>query len=293
MRTSIGIKKTIRITAILLGTIVTTAVLLNSCKKDNKIAPNSLSDGYTTKSVIDCGSDCIEIGGPYFEKSDSSYIAGPPSKKVNVVYYNTETDFVIKVKSNKAWTNLLMDNSSVMSGSFDANIWYTHSYPLAIDWEACDLTSFELKVNKIAGPNTTNNGTLNVSYNLIGICNDGCDTEFSGEAIECGSQREAIYTFKSDTDLDYIKIQGGLTNFTGADAIVTVSGGSLTTTQSTPGGSSNRTIKVEGSVDACEEITIHIFWNSTNSGGVITGSWSVKDANGVEIAPSILGLECN
>jgi len=122
---------------------------------------------------------------------------------------------------------------------------------------------------------------------------DECETMFSGEALYCGNQREAVYTFKSENALDYIKIQGGLTNFTGDDAVITITGGNLTASQSTPGGSSNRVIKIEGSVETCEEVTISITWNSTNSGGVITGDWSVKDANGVEVAPSVAGLTCD
>ncbi len=89
-------------------------------------------------------------------------------------------------------------------------------------------------------------------------------------------------------------MQGGLTNFTGADAVIDVIGGTgITTSQSTPGGSSNRVIKIEGAIGECETITVRIRWNSLNSGGIITGSWSVKDPNGVEIAPAVDGLTCN
>ena len=122
---------------------------------------------------------------------------------------------------------------------------------------------------------------------------DDCETSFTGEAIACGTQREAVYTFTSKDAQSYIKIQGGLTNFTGADAVVTVTGGNLTTSQWTTGGSSNRVIKVEGSVAECETITIRIRWNSTNSGGIITGSWSVKDGTGTDIAPAVGGLTCD
>ena len=123
---------------------------------------------------------------------------------------------------------------------------------------------------------------------------DACITLFEGQAVSCGAQREAVFTFKSKDAQGYIKIQGGLTNFTGVDgAEVTVTGGNLTTSQGTPGGSTNRIIKVEGSVSACETITINIKWNSTNPGGLITGSWSVKDGNGFELAPAVAGLTCN
>jgi hypothetical protein len=121
---------------------------------------------------------------------------------------------------------------------------------------------------------------------------DACETSFTGQAIACGNEREAVYTFTSKDALSDFKIQGGLTNFTGADAVVTVTGGSnILQDQWTVGGSSNRVIKVEGDIAACETITIRITWNSTNSGGVITGSWSVS-ANGNEVAPAVAGLTC-
>lgn len=126
----------------------------------------------------------------------------------------------------------------------------------------------------------------------ISVTDDCCEPGFTGEAISCDNTREAVYTFTSEDDLEYIKMQGGLTNFTGADAEVTVDGGNLVVSQWTPGGSSNRVIKLEGSVDACETVTVTIRWNSTNSGGVITGAWSVKDENGVELAPYLDGLIC-
>ena len=120
-----------------------------------------------------------------------------------------------------------------------------------------------------------------------------CQTEFQGLAVECGTTREAVYTFSSADGIDYIKIQGGLTNFTGADAVVTYTGGNnITVSQWTPGGSTNRVIKVEGSVGACETLTITITWSSTNNGGIITGQWSAKDANGVDVAEPVAGLSC-
>lgn len=120
-----------------------------------------------------------------------------------------------------------------------------------------------------------------------------CDTLFTGEAISCDSTREAIYTFVFPDSIGYVKIQGGLTNFTGEDAVVTVAGGAdVAITQSTPGNSSNRIITVEFSADACEEVTIQITWNSTNSDGVITGEWSAVDEDGVELAPEVPGLAC-
>ena len=146
----------------------------------------------------------------------------------------------------------------------------------------------------LGGNNNTGNCSFhgNQFYCFVIEAIEACVTSFTGNAISCGNQREAVYTFSSKDGISYVKIQGGLTNFTGADAVVNVVGGNMTVSQSTPGGSSNRVIKIEGSVAACETVTITITWNSTNSGGIITGSWSAKDINGVEVAPSIDGLEC-
>lgn len=142
---------------------------------------------------------------------------------------------------------------------------------------------------------------------------EGCQyegNEFNGTAVSCSESREAVYTFGSEDGVGYFKMQGGLTNFTGANATVYINGtevnfnstsgdGWLTGTvdgytigQRTPGGSSNRNIRVEGSLGTCTGVIVRIVWTSTNSGGIITGDWSVKDAGGVDLAPSIDGLTC-
>lgn len=140
---------------------------------------------------------------------------------------------------------------------------------------------------------------------------EACETSFTGEAKSCSTAREAVFTFKSKDALTGFKIQGGLTNFTGANATVYVNGtvvdfnttsadgwaqgtvNGYTVGQRTPGGGTNRNIRVEGGLTECEEVIIRIVWTSLNSGGVITGDWSVKDANGVELATAVAGLTCN
>ena len=280
-------RKTWRYATFSLGVVILGVVILNSCKKEDPIKPNSSEIQYSTKS-FDCTTDCIVPGGPYFEKTDQKLVSnGNNSKTVDIIYFNTETDFVIQVRSTKQWSDLVIDGSSVWTnGPVAANVWGEYSFPLDAGWEACDLVEFDLKVTGSGQP-----ANFDVSYNLVGICQD-CETEFTGEAISCDETREAIYHFTAEEAQDYIKIQGGLTNFTGEDAVVTVTGGNLSVSQWTPGGSSNRIIKVEGSAGACEEITIHITWNSTNPGGVITGDWTVKDENGIELAPEVEELDC-
>ncbi len=266
----------------------------------NKKSEQILKAGATTVAAVtavssgDCSTDCIKADGPYFETTDQKivYWGGSDGKKfsktVDIVYYNTATDFVLKVKSTEGWSDLVINGvSSWTGGSVAANTWETYTTPLPSGWKACDLKSFNLKVTKVGNP-----AEFDVAYNLFGLCPD-CETSFTGKTISCGTAREAIYTFKSDADISSFKIQGGLTNFTGADAEVIVTGGTnITKGQTTPGGSSNRVITVKGDISKCSEVTIRITWNSINSGGVITGGWSVKDSNGVEIAPSVAGLEC-
>lgn len=271
-------------------------LLFTSCQKDEETNENRVSEPtFSLSRTGDCETDCIVVGGPYFDTQDSEIVSwggrygNANSKTIDIKYYNTATNFVLEVKSTSGWSDLVIDGNSVWTGGpVAANSWGVYSYPLANGWQACDVIDFELAVAG-NGPSAS----FDVNYNLIGLCPEGCETSFTGEAISCGSAREAIYTFTADTDQEYIKIQGGLTNFTGEDAIISVSGGNLSYSQSTPGGSSNRVIKVEGSVSECETIIVHITWNSTNNGGIITGNWSVKDSNGVELAPSIAGLECD
>ena len=141
-----------------------------------------------------------------------------------------------------------------------------------------------------------------VSGGSITVTNCNCTIEgeeFTGAAANCGTSREANFTFSSEDGVSYFKMQGGLTNFTGANAVVTlynaagqVISSGYDVNQWTPGGSSNRIISVEGALGSCSSIRVNITWGSTKSGGVITGEWSVADAAGVEYAPEVAGLEC-
>lgn len=115
---------------------------------------------------------------------------------------------------------------------------------------------------------------------------DSCESYFAGEVINCDStNREVVYTFVSDEDLNHFKIQGGLTNGVQGDPTVTVTGADLDVTIKTPGHSSNRVITLEGSAVACDTIRVTLTWVSNNNGSYITGDWS---AYGLEVAE----LEC-
>ena len=285
--------------------MVFATILFISCKKVEHIGKTPPDIVLVTEGapieLPDCWSTCINPEGPYIEGSGSQTqnwgnTSNPHWKTVNWVAYNTTTSFVVKVTFTHSGGN---PSNKVSATVFGSTQWVatlasgstaTFTFNLPNDWSACDNVPFSIYQE---GQNSPMN--LSCAYNLYGVCaeRDECNTSFTGEAISCGTQREAVYTFTTANDQDYIRIQGGLTNFTGADAEVIVSDPALQVSQWTPGGSTNRVIRVEGSVDACQTVTIRIRWNSTNSGGITTGSWSVKDSNGVELAPSVEGLTCN
>jgi len=246
------------------------------------------SSGYVLNPYLNCDDNCIAKDSQiYFEKTDEQIVTwgADKSKTIYIKYFNTKTHFVLQVLSTEGFSDLVIDDVETEIKA-EPYTWGTYSYPLADGWQACDAVNLKLQVSG-NGPQ----GVFDVNYNLVGLCTDLCDNTFTGKAISCGTSREAEYTFTSKEAISDLKIQGGLTNFTGADAVVTVVGGNFTDSQKTPGGSSNRVVTVEGSVEACETITINIKWNSSNSGDVITGGWSAK-GTGVAV-DEIEGLICN
>jgi hypothetical protein len=293
--------------------LILASLIIYSCKKTDISANDSVSAFGTVKAkttyqeitnsqrLMDCSMDCINSAGPFFERSamTSSSWGGPDlnlhTKTVTYTAYNTPSGFIVKVCYVKSGLNT--NASDLVSVTVNGNVQSvptlasgataTFSFPLPKGWSKCSLVAFSIHQEGQDLP-----VDMMGWYSLFDVCAARCATSFTGIARSCGIQREAVYTFTSQNDLNYIKMQGGLTNFAGADAQVIISGGNLTSSQSTPGGSSNRIIKIEGSVAACERITITIKWNSAGTGGMISGNWSVKDANGVEVAPSVAGLTC-
>ncbi len=296
------------------------AIWIFSCEKEDLKPQKELMLKIGTVQVDQepCDQVCIDLSLQtplYFPKTYQDIVSwgGPSSdrfsKTVDLQVYNTETHFVIVVKSTEGWSDLVIDDeSSWIDGPVDPNVWGTLSLLLPEGWQACDDYSFTLQVTGGGGPPAE----FDVSYDLIGIC--GCDyegNEFTGEAESCDATREAIYTFASENGEANFKIQGGLTNFTGDNATVYINdvivvfdetsadGWMQGTTidgfvvgQRTPGQSTNRNIRVEGGLEDCSGVVIRILWDSTNPGGVITGEWTVKNGD-IELAPEVAGLECS
>jgi len=318
--------KTIRITALLMGLIATIVII--SCQKSDVsnrpasqpqdseasiayqpavrlengsllsggvtlTAPEQVNVGETFNitAAINCGKVAIERG--YILAADNE----------TKIYKGLTCGI-----EDLLWEDLVQFQCYTNDASWNGSIGEAGTYVFRTKHNGNDGNCDDL-----GGQNTTGacsfNGNQFCCFVIEAV--EACETSFTGEAISCGTSREAVFTFKSKDGHDYFKIQGGLTNFTGADATVYINGtvvdfntisadgwaqgtaNGYTVGQRTPGGSSNRNIRVEGGLAECDELVIRIVWASSNAGGVITGSWSVKDSNGTELAPAVAGLTCN
>ncbi|WP_144607532.1 hypothetical protein [Algoriphagus algorifonticola] len=266
------------------------------------------------------------------QTSTISNNSGPQTRVFTYSVYNTLTGFQLdwsytannnagrKLKITVSGAGLTIPQSyttNQLNGSGGTNqnpgtITDSYNFPFNSSWAACGIVTIEAEI--LDGENVLVSGPVISNYNLIGEC-EGCDidgNEFSGDAVSCAQNgREAVYTFGSEDGVGYFKMQGGLTNFTGDNASIYINGALVdfnttssdgwatgtvegyTVGQRTPGGSSNRNIRVEGGLNSCEEVEVRIVWSSSNSGSTITGDWSVKDEAGVDLAPEVAGLSCS
>lgn len=286
-------KSRIRVTLLLSALVVLVNLVIFSCqreempRKTSKQASNQINE---LKNDDDCSTQCIPIGGPYIEVTDQQNIqfGKKNGKVVDIVYYNTESDFVIKVRSTVGWSNLLIDGKPQWSGEpVSPGHWEIFSRPLDIDWKACDPVNFDLKV---VGVGVAAN--FEVNYNLIGICGGDCKPKFFGQPISCGPEREAVYTFIPSGDYKNIAIQGNLLDFKGEDATIEITGADMKSTQWDLDAGDNRHILIAGDVEACKPIKIKIKWHSQSFARIITSEFVVKSEDGVELAPAVEPLEC-
>jgi uncharacterized protein (TIGR02145 family) len=145
-----------------------------SCQKETQTT--SVQDGAITntlKSTYTGCESCINLAATpvqYFEKAESQTVYwgnGKFDKTVTIIFYNTDTSFVLKVKSTNGWSNLIIDGASAWNnGPVAPNLWGEITLPLPTDWEACDNYSFNLQVAG-GGPQAV---FFNVVYQLVGIC---------------------------------------------------------------------------------------------------------------------------
>jgi uncharacterized protein (TIGR02145 family) len=158
---------------------LTVLLIIVSCQKDETANPQiSGSKGNLLKSTTpDCEANCIDLNledVEYFEKTGSQTIIwgnprNPFSKTVNIVYYNTEDAFILKVSGTAGFADVLVNGNSVknFSGTIPPDTWQEFSLPLDDDWQACDEYAFDLKIAGFGPP-----AQFDVHYQLIGICED-------------------------------------------------------------------------------------------------------------------------
>ena len=119
-----------------------------------------------------------------------------------------------------------------------------------------------------------------------------CEAEFTGEITSCSANRQVVYKFIPSAD-EKIVIAGELNNFAGQEAVINITGASLTVNQMTASESSTRAITIGGTVTACQQVVITITWNSTNYDDIVSSDWTVKNAEGTELAAPVPSLACD
>lgn len=240
-------------------------LVLNSCDKSlNDVSSSAMK---APANTIDCESVCIESGSDdYYPQVDEQIVTwgnakNPSTKTVSVEYYNTETHFVLKVKSTEGWSDLVIDGTSKwMNGPVAPNSWGIYEVELPDNWSACNDYDFSLQVTG-NGPSAT----FNVKYKLIGVC-AGCDYEMTGEVACDGYARTATFVY-IPAESGWAVIQGGLT--AGAINISTLS---------TTNANSNAGVRAwEGYVEACVPVTVEVTWEYEKYNG--KGDRIVEDGN--------------
>ena len=152
------------------------------------------------------------------------------------------------------------------------------------------------------------NGYNSSESAAVSINAAGCITGLQGQAVSCGLNREADFQFTCQGNLDYIKIEGSLANFTGSLADVMLNGVTVdfnvveyiletdetiysgsnvpgyNVKQLIPATGTDRFIIVEGPASCDQQIGIGLNWNATDIAGPITGAWTASDYSGNLVA---------
>lgn len=222
------------------------AGLFNSCSKEESspITNNQSKNLKAAIAYVGCETQCIEqSSGDYYYKTDQQVVTwggrfgNANSKTVDIEYYNTETEFVLKVRSTSGWSDLVINGASAWThGPVAANVWGTYSVALTEGWQACDLINWSLQVTGNGNP-----AYFTVNYNLIGLC--GCDEDFNYV-----NNNDGTYTF---TYIPEETMTGALVEFTIPQGVI-VTG---LTGFVQPGNGNGQVYQQTMELNACEEYT--------------------------------------
>lgn len=266
-------------------------LLTAGCQKEELTNPGKL----TTRGAAD---------------ADIYYSANPTCQGEEVtVYFDNGSGSNCGQSRIQVWGPNDTDWVTFLGNTLPVNGVVSKSFTPALAGEYRFRGSYQRTGSMAACPNSNEN-VVNFEDESLTVENCGCQTSLVAEASCSGNDRTASYVFTHEGDIDYVKIQGGLTNFSG-DAEVLINGvavdfnsvspdgwdtgvvGDYTVGQRTPGGSSNRTIRVEGPA-SCEVLVITLNWSTTEPKGEfgeITGEWTVVDEDGAELA-AVSDLMC-
>ena len=193
--------------------------LTYSCaKEDQSSIPADQKQMNLKMAPADCASVCIAPGtGVYYESAAvATGLIGNNTKQIDYTVYNTETDFVVILKYSR---NPVQSKSSstvkvTVNGSDQTQLLLhgktaTLTFPLANGWKGCDVVNFSIVETVYDGALPI---SVNGTYNLIGICSEGCTENFNTHDNGNGT-----YTF---TYLPAENISGALLEFTFPQGVV-------------------------------------------------------------------------
>jgi len=267
-----------RLSFVLLFSTLFSFIFLTSCQKDEigdpdgpisyrdassfsySVNPAQVGDSivitYDALNGADCGHIHIQVSSADGENWSGGKPAVPDSGVATRLFIPGEPgEYRVRAKYQRTGNPKTCD--------FESSGWYESTELLIVEGDTTESDT--------TGSDTT--GT--------------CEAAFTADSVTCdSSSRTVVFTFTSDTDLDYVKIKGNLSKGLTEDAEVTVAGADFDVVQKKSGNSTGRIFTLEGSAEACVPITITITWDSNHNGPHLTSAWTALGGGvNLEVGP--------